>query len=295
MAVDDWLLVGAPWDSSGTGRAEQDAPDALRAAGLTDLVGLDLGDAATPIRTSERDHETGVRALADTVRAAHALADVLTPLLQDQAGRRLLVVGGDCSLLLGVFPALRRTLGRVGLALVDGHPDYLDGAASDTGETADMELAVLTGRGHAVLAELAGPPPMVAVDDAVLLGHRTTALDEASAAEVARLPDALTRIDAAAVIEDATRAGELAAALLGDRCERYWVHIDLDVLDEQALPAVTYPQPDGPGCNQLAALIRPLLAHPGLVGLSLADFRPDLDPEGAYARRMVELLRQTMS
>jgi hypothetical protein len=73
----------------------------------------------------------------------------------------------------------------------DGHPDFLDGAASETGETADMELAVLTGSGAAPLVQLAGPAPMtlmVPVERVMLLGHRAEDLDDASAAELAVCP-----------------------------------------------------------------------------------------------------------
>lgn len=131
----------------GTGRGEQAAPEALRAGGLSGLVGQDLGDADTVIGSAGRDEETGVLALHDTVQAANALADVLSEALEDLPGRRPLVLGGDCSILLGIFPALRRQVGRPGLWFLDGHPDFLDGAVSDTGETADMDLALLTGVG----------------------------------------------------------------------------------------------------------------------------------------------------
>jgi arginase len=294
MSPDDWFLITAPWDCSGTGRAERDAPTALRAKGLAKLVGADLGDAATNVISTERDRETGVRALSDTLRAAHALSEVVTRALQEMPERRALVIGGDCSLLLGVFPALRQTLGRVCLWFVDGHPDYLDGAGSDTGETADMDLAILTGEGPAPLVGLGGPPPMVALNDVVLVGHRTRGLDPASAAELARLPAGLRRIDAPAVIDDPRVAGAAAAAMLGERGPKVWLHVDVDVLDEKSLPAVTYPQLDGPDWDQLAELIRPLTAVPGLVGVSVADYRPDLDPDGGYARRIVELLQRTL-
>jgi arginase len=75
------------------------------------------------------------------VCAAHALADALAGALHDLPGRRPVVVGGDCGVLLGIFPALRRQVGPAGLWFVDGHPDFLDGPTSDTGEVADMDLA----------------------------------------------------------------------------------------------------------------------------------------------------------
>ena len=100
-------------------------------------------------------------ALADTVRAARALADALG------AGSATCPAGvpsssaGTAASCSGSFPRSRREVGSVGLWFLDGHPDYLDGQTSETGETADMDLAVLTGDGAEPLVTLAGAPPMV--------------------------------------------------------------------------------------------------------------------------------------
>jgi arginase len=172
MVVDaDWFLLGAPWDSSGAGRGEALAPAALRRAGVAERIDVDLGDAATVIGDTRRDEATGVRALRDTVAAARALAGRLRAGMESHPGRRALVVGGDCSLLLGVFVHLRGALGEVGLWMVDGHPDNVEAAASETGETADLQLAVLTGTGAADLVSLSTVVPMVQPRHVALVGH----------------------------------------------------------------------------------------------------------------------------
>jgi arginase len=199
------------------------------------------------------------------------------------------VAGGDCSVLLGIVPALH-ALGPVGLWFLDGHPDYQSPADSATGETADMELALLTGDGPQPLVGLAGAAPMLPPAAAVLIGHRTDGLEAASAAEVARVPAGLRRIDAATLVADPQAAGERARDWLDGSGRELWLHLDLDVLDPSALPAVTYPQPGGPGWDALAAAVRPLATSPHLRGVSVADFRPDLDPDGTYAARVVALL-----
>ncbi|WP_250005366.1 arginase family protein [Actinoplanes sp. M2I2] len=271
-----WFLLGAPWDCSGTGRGEERAPDALREAGLSRLVDADLGDAATAITSTERDPATGVRALPQTMAAARALAAALGTGRADRPRHRPLVVGGDCSLLLGVFAHLRAAVGDVGLWMADGHPDYVDPADSDTGETADSELAVLTGLGPAALTGLAGTTPMVDAGRVSLIGHRTTGLDPASAAELARVPAGMLTLDA-------------------DPGRPMWLHLDVDVLDPSVMPAVTYPQPGGPGFEQLEARLRPLAAAPDLIGVSIADYRPDLDPDGVHAAALVRLLGRLLA
>jgi arginase len=288
-----WFLLGAPWDCSGSGRGEARAPHALREAGLASRVDVDLGDADTTITSTHRDGITGVRALPDTIAAAHALATALRTGIRDHPGRRPLIIGGDCSLLLGVFArsaAGPGTGGTAGLWMVDGHPDYLSASASDTGETADLELALLTGDGPPSLVGLGDRVPMVAARHVALIGHRTTGLDPASAAEVARLPADMLTIDAHAVVADPAGAGRRAAAWAARPGIPMWLHVDVDVLDPSSMPAVTYPQDGGPDLDQLTALLGPLAAAPDLLGVSIADFRPDLDPGGRHAARLVALL-----
>ena len=80
----------------------------------------------------------------------------------------------------------------------------------------------------------------------------------------------------------AARAAGIAAA-----AQRWWLHVDLDVLSTVALPAVDYPQDGGLDWAQLEAVTAAALAVPGCVGASLCIYNPDLDPDGRHARRIV--------
>lgn len=211
------------------------------------------------------------------------------------AGELPLVVGGDCTLLLGVFQALPEGCG---LWFVDGHADFYDGETSPTGEAADMDLAILTGHGPAGLVD--GDPPAPARADrdraapldptaVVLLGHRPSELSADVAFENARLDPAIHALTAPEIRDrDPATVGAEAAARLAGR--PVWLHLDLDVLDAAALPAVSYPQPLGLDWDELEAVARPLATAPRLIGVSVADFNPERDPGGALATRVVELL-----
>jgi len=238
---------------------------------------------------------------ADVRRATADIAARVRNVLA--AHEQPLVVGGDCTLLLGVFAALSAG---TGLWFVDGHADFYDGETSPTGEAADMDLAILTGRGpaglidgdppaptRAALAGLGTAPPL---DPAatVLLGHRPSELNADVRFENARLDPVIHALTAPEIqARGAMAIGEEAVARLDGA--RAWLHLDLDVLDETSLPAVSYPQPLGLDWDELAALARPLVAAPGLIGLSVADFNPDRDPDGAYAGRVVELLETLLA
>jgi arginase len=219
---------------------------------------------------------------ADVRRASAAIASRVREVLD--ARERPLVLGGDCTLLLGVFMALPRGSG---LWFVDGHADFFDGESSPTGEAADMDLALLTGHGPPGLLDGAGS--LLDPAAVVLLGHRPAELHEDVASENARLDPAIQAVTAPDVRERGPgRVGADAAARLAERPA--WLHLDLDVLDAEVLPAVTYPQPSGLDWDELVELLRPLAGAPNLLGVSVADFNPERDVDGTHADRVVDAL-----
>jgi arginase len=283
-----WAIVDAPIDCSGTGRGEERAPAALRAAGLVErLRACDAGEADARIHETRRDPDTGIVGAVEVRRAAIAIASSVRELLDVR--KRPLVLGGDCTLLLGVFQALPHGSG---LWFVDGHADFLDGESSPTGEAADMDLAILTG--HSAPGLIAADGPLLDPAAVVLLGHRPAELHPDVARENARLDPAIHALTTPEVrVRGAARVGTDAAATLAERPA--WLHLDLDVLDEGVLPAVSYPQASGLDWDDLVALVRPLVAAPNLLGVSVADFNPDHDADGTHAARVVDALASLCS
>lgn len=284
-----WTLLGAPLDSSGAGRGEERAPVALRAGGLVESLGLeDAGDVVPPLRDARRDPASGVIAAEQLAAASVALRDAVAATLR--RGARPFVLGGDCSILPGALAGARIARGPLSLWMVDGHPDALDGESSPTGEAADMDLAIVLGRGAPALTRLAGTVPIVEPERVALVGHRPGTLGADVAAELAQVPPAVTQTTAPEV--RARGAAEVARTILAAGGNQpAWLHLDLDALDSEELPAVTYTQPQGLFWDELVELVRPLLTAPSLVGISLADFEPDRDPGADHARRVVEALR----
>ncbi len=278
-----FAVVDAPIDCSGARRGEERAPAALRAAGLVErLQAQDAGEAEARIHDTRRDAATGVVGAAEVRRASIRIASRVREVLD--ARERPLLLGGDCTLLLGVFQALPRGSG---LWFVDGHADFFDGETSPTGEAADMDLAILTGHGPPGLLD-AGEP-LLNPAAVVLLGHRPAELHPDVARENARLDPAIYALTALEVQERGpARVGSDAAARLARRPA--WLHLDLDVLDKGVMPAVSYPQPLGLDWDDLVGLVRPLAFAPTLLGVSVADFNPDHDPDGAHAARVVDAL-----
>ncbi len=293
MTTSPWIAVGAPLDCSGTSRGEERAPAAIRASGLLERLGMeDLGDAHQPVATAVRDPETGVVAYREILRANEGVRDAVGRVLA--RGGRPLVLGGDCSLLPGAVAAVRHAGHRVGLILVDGHPDCHDGSTSATGEAADMELAVATGRGPDELTQLGLPAPLVQPAHAAVLGYGRERPEDAREADLCDRRVQLVEARTLAAGDPAATAAAVAERLAAET-DRLWIHFDVDVLDHSVMPAVTYPHLAGLDWAQTEAILATLLAHPELAGLSVADYVPPLDPDGAALGRLAGMLERVLA
>ncbi|MFC9503223.1 arginase family protein [Streptomyces sp. NPDC057002] len=264
-------------------------PEALLGAGLAEGLGaVRAGRVEPPGYDPERDPDTGVLNPDGIAGYSGALADAVGGVLDD--GRFPVVLGGDCSVLLGNLLALRRR-DRHGLLFLDGHTDFYQPSAEPTGEAASMELALATGRGPHVLADLEGRGPLVRDEDVVALGFRDA--EESASYGMQPLPSALHTMDLDTVRAlGAAGAAQRAVGLLtGDGTGAgYWIHLDVDVLDDAAMPAVDYRLPGGLTWQELETVLHTALSDSGAVGLDVAIFNPLLDPDSSLAKRLTQCL-----
>ncbi|UUU29964.1 arginase family protein [Streptomyces sp. CA-210063] len=271
----------------------QDLPEALIDAGLPDHPGAVLAyRVEAPAYDPRRDTGTGVLNPVGIARYSLRLADAVGAALD--AGRFPVVLGGDCSILLGNLLALRRR-GRHGLLFLDGHTDFYQPSAEPAGEAASMELALATGRGPRLLTDLEGLGPLLRDEDAVAFGFRDVA--ESAEAGMQPLPPRLYAIglDAVRAAGAATAARQAVGHLTRGRIAGYWVHLDVDVLDDAIMPAVDYRLPGGLTWSELESVLRTALADGRAVGFDVTIFNPRLDPDGSIAARLTECLHRGLS
>ncbi len=150
----------------------------------------------------------------------------------------------------GALAGARRVLGPTALVYIDGHLDLYDGATSPTGEAADMPMSVVLGRGPTAWVEACGGPVVDPSHAAIvgLPGPRGGARLRPSGSR-GRSPG-LTAIDADGCGPAA--AGRSAAGLVERFRQpgRIWVHLDVDVLDQDVFPATDYLMPGGLGLGR---------------------------------------------
>jgi arginase len=94
----------------------------------------------------------------------------------------------------------------------------------------------------------------------------------------------------------ATGAGAIGRATANAAgSHNYWVHLDVDVLDQAAFPATDYLMPGGLELTQLGCLLRPLLTSSSLAGVSVGCYNPDKDPDGVNGEALVSLFRGALA
>jgi arginase len=285
-------MVGVPIDSMGVPSPGEPRvgcelmPGALRAAGLAAATGApDEGDMDVRIVGREVDPVTGMFGWPSVAVASAAIRDKVAGMLRD--GDAPMLLGGCCALVPGALAGARDALGPIGLAYVDGHLDLYDAATTPTQEAGDMSIAVVSDLGPLPWCEQVGAP-LVAPARVALLGP-------ADRAEAASLRSAMPE-DLGIPVElppEVLRAAGMANAGRGARDrvgDKYWVHLDVDVLDHHEFPATDYPNAAGLSLAEAGDLLRPLTTAPGMIGFSVGCYNPEMDPDGECARALVGLL-----
>ncbi|MEW9547412.1 arginase family protein [Nonomuraea sp. NPDC050783] len=260
------------------------APWALRDTGLVRRLGAaDAGALVPPRYVATWQPGDGVRNGPAIAAYARRLADRVARIRAE--GGFPVLLGGDCSIVLGPALALRRS-GRYGLAYLDAHSDFRHlGNSPHVGSAAGEDVALVTGRGDDYLTDIDGLRPYVRDEDVILLGVR----DEED------LPDlvgtGLAYVPGDELAADPGRGLDAAGKVLSrDELDGFWIHVDADVLDPSILPAVDSPTPGGLDAAQLTTLLRGLLALPGAAGLEVTILDPDLDEDGRQAALLAGIL-----
>jgi len=200
-----------------------------------------------------------------------------------------LVLGGDCTVLLGCLLALRRK-GRYGLYFFDGHADFYQPDISPSGETADMELGLAVGRGPEVITNLEGRRPLVQESDVVLFGFRDEQMIKQHGGQDVR-ESKMTCISLGDIRDDGfSNAVGRGLEMLIRNAEAFWIHVDLDVLDDSIMPAVDYRMPGGLSFGELAGALRRLMTTGKAMGMDVTIFNPTLDWDGTLADKIVDII-----
>lgn len=282
--------------SPGVEPGVKELADAIRATGLPERLAVqDMGSVSPPRYSPDNEPVTGYRNGLSLARYSRDLADRMSPILESK--RFAIVLGGDCSVLLGTGLALREH-GRYGLAFIDGHDDFSPPRDPSKYKgrmtAAGRDLALVVGMGPSQLADIDGQKPYFRVEDVIQIGASRTRedreffqIEKFDESGILMLDiDAIKSRGVERISQEARRHLDTA------QTDGFWIHLDADVLDSTIMPAVDSPNPRGMTFEQLEVVLSQLLASPKAVGMELTIFDPSLDPDGHLARQLADVIER---
>jgi arginase len=272
------------------------APGVLLEAGLADGLGArragclpasgysSVPDPRTQVMNPQPLHDYS-RSLADQVEAIAA------------NGEFPVVLGGDCSLLLGAMLALRRR-GRYGVLYIDGDADFYQPEVNPLrGAASASDLAFATGRGPDIVCDLEGRRPLVRDGDVAVFACRDAADRERRGCQP--LPADMLILDREHVrrigAEGAARQAVTFLTRDGGPPDGFWIHLDADVFDETIMQAVDDPRPGGLSWDDGIAVLRTAIASDRAAGLQVAIYNPDIDNDGSNGRALAAAIRSALA
>ncbi|HEU4727136.1 MAG TPA: arginase family protein [Kofleriaceae bacterium] len=224
----------------------------------------------------------------------HAIADQLSRRVLGhlRSGILPIAIGGDHTLTIGGFSALRRALGpgaRIGLIWVDAHADLNTHETTETHNCHGMPLAALLGLGHPALVHAGGlRGAKLGFAEVALIGLRS--VDPPERALLARHPELLT------IAAGDIRARGLEAAIArllawGKPLDAVYLSFDLDSIRPSDAPGVTTPVPGaGLSRDEALTLVARLAAGLPVVAADFVEYWPERDAGFKTVRLLHDLV-----
>ena len=288
-------LIGAPSSAAAFMAGTEKAPGALRAAGLIERLQnagfevSDSGDCVPRLFADDEEHRRArnLPAIVAGLNDLKARAEVAI-----KSGAFVLVLGGDCVQSIGLLTGARRYYKHINLLWFDRDADLNTPATTPSGRIDGMVVAHIIGKGAPELVRFWGEPPLVREPDVTLFG--VARLDPPEQEFLSKSP---LRHVAAADIQAKGPAASAADALahLHADAREFVLHLDLDVIAAEEFPAVPLPGSGGLSFEDVRAALKEFLRHKNLLGLDVAQYNPDKDPDGSGAKKVVDLLVEALS
>jgi len=288
-------LIGIPTSAGSHGPGAEQAPAALRAAGLQarlEAAGFEVSDHGdTPLFLYQIDEEhPRARNTAAVVESLNALRAKVE--LAAKSGALLLILGGDCSITPGTIAGLRRYYREVGVFWMDRDADLNTPLTTPSGCVHGMTVAHLIGRGAPEIVRFSADMPMVREPNLALFG-----LERLDPPEEQFLASAPLRAYHAA---DILRRGAAASARQAiDRIHGHQIpfvlHYDVDVMSSPDFTASGFPAEGSLRAPHIREALAEVLAEPQLLAVELCEYFPSLDADDSAAKFLIALFVETLS
>jgi len=207
------------------------------------------------------------------------------------------VIGGNCTIEIGVVAANLRKCEKLGLIYLDLHADMNTPASTAEGALDWMGMAHILGLNGAIpeLANCGPRYPLLSAADIHLVGFDP---DSATDWERSAIRDrAIAIASVADVARSPVRCADTILSKWGAKFDRLLVHLDVDVIDFDDLPlAENYSKNKGLSYSNTLALLEVLFKSPKFAGLTLAEINPDHGAEnGSTIKRFAQDLSRLLA
>jgi arginase len=295
MKSDRIAIIGVPSSAGAYGPGQEQTPDALREAGLISFLAaenvtvIDKGNVSGYRWKVDRENRRAMN--VDPVYAvAKELADKVRQSLDE--GNKLLILGGDCSIELGVVAGSLEQPGKLGLLYIDldtdlNTPDSVEDGALDWMGLA--HLLAIPGT-NAKLTSVGKKTPLLKPEQVYLFANGNMNGFERQIIESYEIGETNWKEVASDPVKTARKVGETWAT----QFDRILIHLDLDVLDYVDMQlAENYRRNVGLTFDQLMLALDEFLQLPNWSGLTLTEINPehgDADRSGlkAFAGRLAQ-------
>lgn len=282
-------LVGVPSSAGAHHPGQERAPSALREAGLPRrLVAagvhlVDMGDLPISRFLPDPDHAK-TRSLPRVKRVVEEVRQVT--LEASRKSERLLVLGGDCTLTIGVVAGLLEKYPDLGLLYLDGDVDVTTPETTPSGILDAMGMAHMLGQGTDALARIGPRFPLLTSDKVVFFGANPDSgwFDPPEQEFIDRHPSRVFTVKS--VRANPQRAMADAAGTLEDSARSFLVHFDVDVIDDADFPGADTPHQGGLSFRDAVTALTVFAHHPSCVGVNVTEFNPERDQDGTLATRL---------
>ncbi|MCD0471581.1 arginase family protein [Flavobacterium sp. JAS] len=202
------------------------------------------------------------------------------------------VLGGDCSILLGAAIALKQK-GNYGLLYLDGHTDFMDVSLSETGGVGGMAASIVTGNGPEKLTNILNLSPYIKEENLWCVGNRE--YDDEYENEIRNSSATYISLQTLRKQGILNTIQSFLSEIENKNLDGFWLHIDVDVLNDAIMPCVDSRTPDGLTYDEFNELTSCLFKSDKLSGLEITILDPDLDPTGQYTKDFVTNITTTFN
>lgn len=285
-------LLGVPSSAGAHHPGQERAPSVLREAGLVRHLAsvgvplVDMGDLQTTRFLPDPDHPTA-RSLT---RVRGVVEDVRATLEARPSADKVLVLGGDCTITIGVVAGLLGKHGDLGLLYLDGDVDVNTPETTPSGILDGMGMAHLLGNGAEALTRIGPRFPLLTEEKVVFFGVNPGSgwFDPPEREFIERRP--IHVFTAEDVRRNPQQAMEDAATALERSTGCFLLHFDVDVIDDRDFPAADCPHRNGLRFRDALASVAAFAQNPRCAGVVLTEFNPERDRDGALATKLANAL-----